>query len=96
MFEAVVKIPYGLQSQQVLGSGKKGGLNVGAVVILPDGFKLAPANQVPKEVKEKVKVYISPYSAKAENILVVGPIAGEKHQEIIFPVISPDPATNKK
>ena len=40
-------------------------------------------------------VYISPYSAKAENILVVGPIAGEKHQEIIFPVISPDPATNK-
>jgi len=96
VFEAVVKIPYDLQSQQVLGSGKKGGLNVGAVVILPDGFKLAPANQVPKEVKEKSKgVYISPYSAKAENILVVGPIAGEKHQEIIFPVISPDPATNK-
>jgi apocytochrome f len=96
VFEAVVKIPYDLKSKQVLASGKRGGLNVGAVVILPDGFKLAPANQVPKEVKEKSKgVYISPYSAKAENILVVGPIAGDKHQEIIFPVISPDPATNK-
>jgi len=95
VFEAVVKIPYDLKSQQVLASGKKGGLNVGAVVILPEGFKLAPANQIPKEVKEKSKgVYISPYSSKAENILVVGPISGDKHQEIIFPVISPDPATD--
>jgi apocytochrome f len=96
VFEAVVKIPYDLQSKQVLASGARGGLNVGAVVILPDGFKLAPASQVPDEIKKKNKgVYISPYSTKAENILVVGPIAGDKHQEIIFPVISPDPATNQ-
>jgi apocytochrome f len=96
IFEAVVKIPYDLNSKQILASGTKGGLNVGAVVILPDGFKLAPANQLSKEVKERNKgVYISPYSAKDENILVVGPIAGDKHQEIIFPIISPDPATNK-
>jgi apocytochrome f len=96
VFEAVVKIPYDLQSKQVLASGARGGLNVGAVVILPDGFKLAPASQVPDEIKKKNKgVYISPYSTKAENILVVGPIAGDTHQEIIFPVISPDPATNQ-
>jgi len=96
IFEAVVKIPYDLSSKQVLASGAKGGLNVGAVVILPEGFKLAPANQIPAEIKEKNKgVYISPYSSKAENILVVGPIAGDKHQEIIFPVLSPDPATDK-
>jgi len=95
VFEAVVKIPYDLNSKQVLRSGSRGGLNVGAVVILPEGFKLAPANQIPEEVKKKNKgVYISPYSTKAENILVVGPIAGDKHQEIIFPVISPDPATD--
>lgn len=96
VFEAVVKIPYDLNSKQVLASGARGGLNVGAVVILPEGFKLAPANQIPAEVKEKNKgVYISPYSSKSENILVVGPIAGDKHQEIIFPVLSPDPATDK-
>jgi apocytochrome f len=95
IFEAVVKIPYDLSSKQVLGSGTKGGLNVGAVVILPEGFKLAPASQIPEEVKKKNKgVYISPYSTKAENILVVGPIAGDKHQEIIFPVVTPDPATD--
>jgi len=96
VFEAVVKVPYDLTSKQVLASGSKGGLNVGAVVILPEGFKLAPANKVPAEVKEKSKgVYISPYSSKAENILVVGPISGDKHQEIIFPVIAPDPETDK-
>ena len=97
VFEVVIGIPYDLNSKQVLGSGKKGGLNVGAVVILPDGFKLAPADQVPQDVKEKNKgVYISPYRSTAENILVVGPIAGDKHQEIIFPVLAPDPATNSE
>ena len=96
VFEAVVKIPYDLDSKQILGNGKKGGLNVGAVVILPEGFKLAPKNRIPDEIKAKNKgVYIAPYSAKADNILVVGPIGGDKHQEIIFPVLSPDPATNK-
>ena len=29
------------------------------------------------------------------NILVVGPIAGDKNQEIHFPVLAPDPATDK-
>jgi len=96
VFEAVVKIPYDLETKQILGSGKKGGLNVGAVVILPEGFKLAPTKMVPTEIKAKNKgVYIAPYSAKSDNILVVGPISGDKHQEIIFPVLSPDPATNK-
>lgn len=95
VFEVVVKIPYDLTAKQPLASGKKGGLNVGSVLILPEGFKLAPAAQVPKEIKEKNKgVYISPYSTKAENILVVGPISGDKHQEIIFPVVAPDPATD--
>ena len=97
IFEALIKIPYDLNSKQILASGIKGGLNVGAIVILPEGFKLAPTSQLSKELKDKNKgIYISPYSPKAENILVVGPIAGEKHQEINFPILSPDPATNKK
>ena len=92
VFEA--GIPY--NHQAVLANGNKGGLNVGAVVILPEGFKLAPNSRLSDEVKAKNKgVYISPYSADKENILVVGPIAGDKHQEIIFPVLSPNPETNK-
>jgi apocytochrome f len=40
VFEAVVKIPYDQQVQQVLGNGKQGDLNVGMVLILPEGFEL--------------------------------------------------------
>jgi apocytochrome f len=96
IFETVVKIPYDITSKQLLGNGQKGGLNVGAVMILPDGFKLAPKNRLDDELKIKTKgIYITPYSPTKENILVVGPIAGEKNQEIIFPILSPDPSKNK-
>ena len=96
VFETVVKIPYDITKKQLIGSGQKGGLNVGAVVILPDGFKLAPKSRLNDELKTKTKgVYITPYSATRDNILVVGPIAGEKNQEIVFPILSPDPSTNK-
>jgi apocytochrome f len=96
IFETVVKIPYDTTKKQVLGNGQKGGLNVGAVVILPEGFKLAPKASLTEELKLKTKgIYITPYSPSKENILVVGPIAGETHQEIVFPLLSPDPNTNK-
>lgn len=96
IFETVVKIPYDVTSKQLLGNGQKGGLNVGALMILPDGFKLAPKSRLDDELKVKTKgIYITPYSPTKENILVVGPIAGEKNQEIVFPILSPDPAKNK-
>ena len=96
VFEAVINIPYDTSKKQILGNGQKGGLNVGAIVILPDGFKLAPKTRLDDELKAKTKgVYITPYSPTKENILVVGPIAGEKNQEIIFPLLSPDPAKDK-
>jgi apocytochrome f len=97
VFETLIKIPYDVKSKQVLASGKLGSLNVGAVVILPDGFKLAPKDKISKEIQEKTKgLYITPYSTTKENILVVGPINGDNHQEIIFPVLSPDPEKDKQ
>jgi len=96
VFEAVVKIPYDKQIKQVLGNGKKGDLNVGAVLILPEGFELAPADRIPEEMKAKVgKVYFQTYSPEKQNILVVGPIPGKKYSEIVFPILSPDPAKDK-
>jgi apocytochrome f len=96
VFEAIVKIPYDSQSQQILNGGIKGQLNIGAVVILPAGFKLAPSSMMSNELKEKTKgVYIQPYSTSKDNILVVGPIPGDKNKEIIFPILSPDPAKDK-
>ncbi|WP_072620641.1 cytochrome f [Spirulina major] len=96
VFKAVVKIPYDLDAQQVLGDGSKGGLNVGAVVMLPEGFKIAPADRISEELKEEVGgVYFQPYRDDQENVVIVGPLPGEQYQEIVFPVLSPDPATNK-
>ena len=92
VFEVEVKVPYDTTRQQIGANGKKADLNVGGIVILPKGFKLAPKNQISEEVKAKNKgVFISPYSTEFDNILVVGPIAGKKHQELIFPVVAPDP-----
>ena len=96
VFEAVVKIPYDQQIKQVLGNGKKGALNVGAVLILPEGFELAPADRIPEEMKTKVgKLYFQPYSEDKKNILVIGPIPGKKYSEMVFPILSPDPSKNK-
>nr|YP_009258421.1 apocytochrome f of cytochrome b6/f complex [Spirogyra maxima]ANI25279.1 apocytochrome f of cytochrome b6/f complex [Spirogyra maxima] len=97
IFEAVVKIPYDTQIKQVLANGKQGGLNVGAVLILPEGFELAPSDRIPPEIKEKIgDIDFQPYSPDKRNILVVGPIPGDKYSEITFPIISPDPASNKQ
>ena len=96
VFEAVIKIPYDQQVQQVLGNGKQGDLNVGMVLILPEGFELAPADRVPEEMKKKVgNLYYQPYSPEQKNILVVGPVPGKKYSEMVVPIISPDPTTNK-
>ena len=96
VFEAVVNIPYDLSSKQITASGTRGPLNVGAVLVLPEGFQLAPKDRISDEIKQKTKgVFVQPYSKTKPNILVVGPISGAKHQEVVFPVLSPDPAQNK-
>lgn len=97
IFEAKVSIPYENNLKQVLGNGAEGGINTGAVLILPDGFKLAPKNLLSKELKDKTKnFYVQTYSKSKENILVVGPIGGKNNQEIIFPILSPDPSKDKE
>ena len=96
VFEAVIKIPYDQQVQQVQGNGKLGDLNVGMVLILPEGFELAPADRIPEEMKKKVgNLYYQPYSPEQKNILVVGPVPGKKYSEMVVPILSPDPGTNK-
>jgi len=97
VFEAIVKIPYDTQTQQVLINGKKGPLNVGAVLILPEGFQLAPPERIPPEIKAKVgDLSFQPYRANQTNILVIGPVPGKQYSEITFPLLSPDPATTKQ
>lgn len=97
VFEAVVKVPYDTSTQQVQADGSKGPLNVGAVLMLPEGFKIAPEDRIPEEMKEKIgDLYYQTYSEDKENIVIVGPIPGDQYQEIVFPVLSPNPQTDKK
>jgi apocytochrome f len=63
--------------------------------MLPDGFKLAPQERLSEELKQETAgVYYSQYSEEQPNILLVGPISGDQHQEIVFPILSPDPASD--
>ena len=95
VFEIEIKVPYDVNRQQIGADGKPADLNVGGILILPKGFKLASKSQISAEVKAKNKgVFISPYSTEFDNIFVVGPIAGKTHQELIFPVVAPDPEKN--
>ena len=99
VFEAVVSIPYDTSVKQISAGGSKASINVGAVLIMPEGFKLAPKDRLSDEIKAKTKgVFVQPYSKEKPNILVVGPIAGDKKgelREIVFPILSPDPAQDK-
>ncbi|KAJ4737103.1 Cytochrome f [Rhynchospora pubera] len=96
VFEAIVRIPYDMQLKQVLSNGKKGGLNVGAVLILPEGFELAPTDRISPELKEKIgNLSFQSYHPNKKNIIVIGPVPGQKYREIVFPILSPDPSTKK-
>nr|QIB72638.1 cytochrome f [Cyperus glomeratus]QIB72730.1 cytochrome f [Cyperus difformis]QIT06822.1 cytochrome f [Cyperus fuscus] len=97
VFEAIVRIPYDMQLTQVLANGNEGRLNVGAVLILPEGFELAPTDRISPELNEKVGnlSYQSYRPNRKGNILVIGPVPGKKYSEIVFPILSPDPSTKK-
>ncbi|WP_392349512.1 cytochrome f [Parasynechococcus sp.] len=95
VFTASVKVPYPDGTQEIGADGSAVPLQVGAVVMLPDGFTLAPQDRWTDEIKEETEgVFFSQYSDDQPNILLVGPIPGDEHQEIVFPVLSPDPATD--
>ncbi len=96
VFKAIVKIPYDTNVQQVGADGSLVGLNVGAVLMLPEGFKIAPEDRISEELKEEVgDTYFQNYSEDKENVVIVGPLPGEQYQEIVFPVLSPNPGTDK-
>jgi apocytochrome f len=64
--------------------------------MLPEGFELAPTDRIPAEMQEKINgLYFQPYSEEKKNMIVIGPIPGDEHQEIVFPILSPDPGTSK-
>jgi apocytochrome f len=52
-----IVVPFTIHQRSKIWNGQRGGLNVGAVVILPDGFKLAPKARLEDHWKAKTKVF---------------------------------------
>ena len=97
VFKASVKIPYKKGIQEIGADGSSVPLQVGALVMLPEGFKLAPQERWTDEIKEETQgVYFSQYSENQENIIIVGPLPGDQNKEIVFPLLSPNPRVDKQ
>lgn len=93
VFKATVKVPYKKGTLEVAADGSQVPLQVGAVLMLPEGFHLAPEDRIPEALKEEMEgTYYSTYNDNSDNVVLVGPLPGDQHQEIVFPVLSPDPA----
>lgn len=93
VFKATVKVPYDKGTLELGADGSQVPLQVGAVMMLPEGFHLAPDDRIPEALKEEMEgTYYSTYNDASDNVVLVGPLPGDEHQEIVFPVLSPDPA----
>merc|ERR1712070_758780 len=93
IFKVKVDLPLKYEKRRQLSAdGEKVELNAGAIVVLPDGWKLAPRDRLPKEIKKEMKgLAWSAYSKEKENIIVAGPVPGKTYSQMILPVLAPVP-----
>jgi len=83
--------------RQLDASGNLVEMNVGALVELPEGFKLAPRDRLPKSLKKEMKgLAWAQYSKEKPNIVVAGPVPGNTYSNLILPVLAGDPAKDKE
>jgi apocytochrome f len=101
VFEAKIKVPYDNKAQEVYADGSKGPLQVGGILIMPKGFRLAEGKEIPKELAEKIEKGVIPAAAPIADDkpyeLLVGPHPGTDlpDKEIVIPVKAPDPGADK-
>lgn len=94
IFKIKMEIPAKYEKRvQPIADGSKAKLNVGAIAIMPEGWKLAPKDRLPKVIKKEMKgLAWAPYSKEKPNIVVAGPVPGERYGEnMVLPVLAPTP-----
>mgnify|MGYP002803567387 FL=1 len=98
IFKMEVEVPAKYaKRRQPLADGSKGPMNIGAIAVMPEGWKLAPKDRLPKPLKKEMKgLAWAPYSKEYPNIVVAGPVPGETYEKMVLPVLSPDPNTDDK
>jgi len=97
IFKTYIDIPCKYEKRkQPLASGEKGALNVGAIAVMPEGWKLAPKDRLPKPIKKEMKgLAWAPYSKEHPEIVVAGPVPGSKYSRMTLPVLVPDPSKDQ-
>merc|ERR1719219_1479931 len=93
IFKTYIDIPCKYEKRrQPLADGTKGPLNAGAIAVMPEGWKLAPKNRLPKPIKKEMKgLSWTIYSKEHPEIVVAGPVPGNKDSRMTLPVLTPDP-----
>merc|ERR1712190_721168 len=83
---------------QPTADGSKAKMNIGAIAVFPEGWKLAPKDRLPKALKKEMKgLAWSPYSKERPNIFVAGPVPGKIYGEkMVLPILAPDPNKDPK
>ena len=75
LFETTIFVPCEQELIQLTKEETYGLINLGAVIVLPESFVIAPKELISNEICRKtIKNYIQPYSVEFSNILVVGPV----------------------
>jgi len=97
IFKATIEIPAKYNKRfQPVADGSKATMNAGAIAIMPPNWKLAPKDRLPKALKKEMKgLAWAPYSKEKPNIVVAGPVPGERYETMTLPILSPDPNTLK-
>jgi len=97
IFKATVEVPAKYAKRmQPIADGSKATMNIGAIAIMPEGWKLAPKDRLPKALKKEMKgLAWAPYSKEKPNIVVAGPVPGERYEKMTLPILAPDPNTQK-
>merc|ERR1712113_83846 len=97
IFKTYIDIPCKYEKRkQPLADGNKRALNVGAIAVMPEGWKLAPKDRLPKPIKKEMKgLAWAPYSKEHPEIVVAGPVPGSKYSRMTLPVLVPDPSKDQ-
>jgi len=92
IFKVALEVPAKYSKRmQPTADGSKAQMNIGAIAIFPEGWKLAPKDRLPKPIKKEMKgLAWSPYSKEKPNIFVAGPVPGNVYGEkMIIPILAP-------
>ena len=91
IFKASIEIPLKYaKREQPIADGSKAKLNIGAIAIMPDGFRLAPKDRLPKDLKKQMKgLAWAPYSKEKPNVVVAGPVPGNLYEKMTLPILAP-------